>query len=349
MILKLSILSLYLVLFSFINSESEDYKKFMSHGFQRFNECDYEQAYWDFWSASLLEVSQDSVLRALYQRNIADSCRRFMELAESYYDAGNFVEARKFYQKIVFANSNDKLCIAKAKICDDKIKNQNSTNTAAMTFVSSGSFIMGNSNGGNCENVEHNVFISGLYVDIYEVTNQQYANFLNSKRISLQQAKKYINLREYNCQIFYKDGFYFCKTDKNRYPVVDVSWYGADAYAKFYKKRLPTEAEWEYFASQVNIDQNISSLPLSVVGSSKPNKLGIYDLYGNVREWCADFYWENYYQTSSSENPIPISDSDRKVVRGASFDSLKWFFTRDYELPSETSYNLGFRCVKDAE
>jgi len=330
-------------------SDQEQYEEFMTFGFERFNECNYERAYWDFYSAALLDVTQEQQLRALYHRNVSDSLRKFISLAENFYETGNFSKARHYYQKVVFFNNKDTICFQKAFLCEDKIKANQSINSSNMIFADGGTFTMGNVNGRYCENFEHDVYISGLFVDVYEVTNQQYANFLNEKRIPLQEAMKLIDIDDHDCNIYYRNNFYFVNTGKNRYPVVEVSWYGADAYAKYYGKRLPTEAEWEYIASQVDLGNDDIGGIYGVVGSSKPNNLGIYDLYGNVREWCSDFYWQNFYETSPFNNPHTVSDSDKKIVRGGAYDVVKWFYTRDCELPFETSANLGFRCVKDAD
>ena len=349
MIIKISFIISSLLLLAITPTDQEKYEEFMSYGFERFNVSDYERAYWDFYAAALLDVTQDQQLRALYHRNVSDSCRKFVKLAENFYETNNYTKARYYYNKVVFFNEKDTLCIQKSQLCEEKIQNDQSISTESMIFVKAGTFTMGNKNGRNCENFEHNVFISGLFVDIYEVTNQQYVNFLNEKKVSLQNASKFIDLDDPDCEIYYRDNFFFVNTGKNRYPVVEVNWFGANAYAKFYGKRLPTEAEWEYIASQVDLGQDVVEGVYGVVGSSAPNKLGVYDLYGNVREWCDDYYWNNFYQTSPQNNPRTISDSDKKVVRGASYDAVKWLYTRDCELPSETSANLGFRCVKDVD
>jgi len=323
---------------------------FMGFGYKRFNECDYKKAYYNFYAAYLLDVSEEQKAVAFYQSNISDSCKTFRFLGNQNYEYGNYKKARYYYQKVVFFNDNDTICIKKSKLCEEKIRNNPPINELSMIYVNSGKYIMGNKKARFCEKHEHEVFISGLYVDMYEVTNQQYANFLNDLRIPLKKAKLFIDLDDNDCQIYYKNDFYFVKNGKNQFPVVEVNWYGANAYARHYGKRLPTEAEWEYIAKYFKTGLNKNNGILSAVGCGKPNKLGIYDLYGNVREWCDDYYWENFYQTSPKKNPRTISDSDKKVVRGAAFNTIRYrTYSRDCELPFETSSNLGFRCVKDAD
>ncbi len=132
--------------------------------------------------------------------------------------------------------------------------------------------------------------------------------------------------------------------------------------------RLPTEAEWEYaarggqkskgyiYAGSDNLtevawfDETTSLKSPAKVGTKKPNELGIYDLSGNVWEWCWDFYAGNYYSYSPKDNPKGAAHTIYRVTRGGSWhyrDALARIPDRDGPMPGFTSFNHGFRVVKN--
>lgn len=175
------------------------------------------------------------------------------------------------------------------------------------------------------------------------------------------------------------------------YPVVHISYADAAAYAKWAGKRLPTEAEWEYAARGgkegqeyywgtelkpggkwvANIYQgNFPSkntgedgyIGIAPVKSFGANPYGLYDIDGNVWEWCNDFYRADYYSKSPSQNPQGPADSYdpdepgavKRVQRGGSFLCSDEYCiryksgSRGKGEVSSGSNNLGFRCVKDS-
>jgi len=132
--------------------------------------------------------------------------------------------------------------------------------------------------------------------------------------------------------------------------------------------RLPTEAEWEYAArggkKSKGYNYSGSNNPKAVawydetsglkgpmkIGTKKPNELGIYDMSGNVWEWCYDFYSSSYYKNSPVKNPKGGAMTIQRVIRGGSWHyraELARNADRDGPKPGFTNYNYGFRIVKN--
>jgi serine/threonine-protein kinase len=254
---------------------------------------------------------------------------------------------------------------------------------APMVLIPAGEFQMGDhfNKGNDDERPVHTVYLDAFYMDKYEVTNELYARFLNEYgRNEDEEGHMLLNIDSSDCLIEYVDGRYRPKEGYERHPVVMVSWYGAVAYARWAGKRLPTEAEWEKAArgglvgkrypwgdeepdgSQCNFADRRSGLPwaddsaddgferTSPVGSFPPNGYGLYDMAGNVWEWCADWYDKNYYSSSPRENPKGPDFGKYRVLRGGSWsgnpNGLR-AACRDYFDPQYTTNCVGFRCAQD--
>ena len=245
-----------------------------------------------------------------------------------------------------------------------------------MILILAGEFQMG-SNDNTDEKPIHTVHIDAFYIDIYEVTNAQYKAFVDANP---QWRKNQIPSAYHNGDYLKHWNGNNYPREKGEHPVTYVSWYGAMAYANWVGKRLPTEAEWEKAArggqsglkypwgntisnGQANYGNHVGDT--TVVGNYAANGYGLYDMTGNVLEWCLDAYYGDFYASSPRRNPLGgvntienadliISDftniQNYRVVRSGA-----WYNTeaqnvrvayRNRVTPTLTNVALGFRCVK---
>lgn len=211
-----------------------------------------------------------------------------------------------------------------------------------MIFIEGGSFQMGESaSTGGLENPLHWVTLSPFYIGRFEVTNEEWEALMG--RIP-------------------------SKFDDPKDPVENVSWYDCQEFIRKLnsltgkKFRLPSEAEWEYAArggrksngykySGSNNPESVawySYYFTSVVGKKSPNELGLYDMSGNVSEWCNDWYDEDYYSRSPKRNPHGPSSGEYKIIRGGDWygdgKSCGVSF-RSCDRPSKTASYHGFRLA----
>ena len=252
---------------------------------------------------------------------------------------------------------------------------------AGMVLIPAGEFQMGSdaADARNNEQPVHLVHVDAFYMDTHEVTNAEYKSFLLANpewqkgRISdAFHSGKYLKRWEGNN---YPAG-------KGDHPVTYVSWYGAMAYSAWVGKRLPTEAEWEkaarggeagrkypwgdtITANDANYDRNVDDT--TSVGSYAANGYGLFDMAGNVHEWCLDAWDKTFYAASPARNPLRgvsgntlanldeiVSDytgvnvKSRRVLRGGNwragvrYQRVADRFKRE---PTFTESFAGFRCV----
>ena len=242
--------------------------------------------------------------------------------------------------------------------------------SAEVVLIPAGEFLMGGADDkarGN-EQPVHPVYVDEFYMDKYLVTNAQYKVFVDANP----QRKDLI-------PDAYQSGFYLSNwkggsypDGKGNHPVTGVSWDAAMAYARWAGKRLPTEAEWEKAARGGlvgmkypwgnTVDENLANYDENVgdttpVGHYAPNGYGLYDMSGNVWEWCLDAYEETFYANSPHRNPGAggqvgndfTSIKVNRVLRGGSwFNSAQSLrvASRNWSSPSFTSSDYGFRCVR---
>ena len=254
--------------------------------------------------------------------------------------------------------------------CDE----QGMVNAQDMVLIPAGEFRMGGSE--NNEKPVHSVYVDAFYMDKYEVTNEQYAEFLNAKGKHAEGGITWYDIDESLSRIEFVSGVHRVKTGYENHPVTMVSWYGAMAYADWAGKRLPTEAEWEKAArgglagqkypwgntidsTKANYNRHINDT--TAVGTYPANGYGLHDMAGNVLEWCLDGYDVDFYAISSARNPLSGANSIKwlmenyqdikssRVLRGGSCYDAEQLLRVAFRAPNTPSYptvDIGFRCVK---
>jgi formylglycine-generating enzyme required for sulfatase activity len=231
------------------------------------------------------------------------------------------------------------------------------------------------------EEVQHQVTLSAFRMSKYEASNAQFAAFLNAKSIGsngLYALGAYPSEPLiYDCGLYnglsYTGSQWQAAAGFENHPVVCVTWYGATEFATYAGGRLPTEAEWEYACrgntttafstgaclnnTQANYywanpltgcTNTITTYPgqTQAINRFSPNAFGLYNMHGNVWEWCAD--WYGMYSTTAQTNPTGASTGTYRVIRGGSWSGYARFCRsafRGNSTPSDDFIysNFGFR------
>jgi formylglycine-generating enzyme required for sulfatase activity len=236
--------------------------------------------------------------------------------------------------------------------------------------VAAGNFSMGNSSYSR-ESPVRTVNVSTFNIDRYTVTNAQFAQFLNiygSQTVLTGEYTGKILFVPDSWGIINNNGTWTAASGYEQFPAVKVTWYGANEFCKYIGGRLPTEAEWEYAAkggsSQQSYTYSGSSTATSVawyydnsghlnktVGTKTANSLGLYDMSGNVNQWCADWFGRyGDFGATGDLNPQGPQNGISRVIRGGyrSIGSDDLHLTNRESLSPDESYNfVGFRVVKD--
>ncbi|PSL28143.1 formylglycine-generating enzyme required for sulfatase activity [Chitinophaga ginsengisoli] len=291
-----------------------------------------------------------------------------------------------------------------------------------MVWIKGGQYMMGSADkeGKADEYPLHKVRLSGFWIDATEVTNADFMKFVKatgyvttaqksengqstcpSGSYVFNEPMQPVSLRDNSAWWGWTEGADWLHpegpkstiTGRENYPVVNVSWDDASAYARWAGKELPTEAQWEFAARGGLVNQSYTwgnepvetgkpktntwqgNFPchnngwdgfkgLAPVGSFPPNAYGLYDMAGNVWEWCKDNYDANYYRScadhlmrdpqgpSTSFDPYGIDPSVlEKVLRGGSF-LCNAAVCKGYRVSSRMcastvsrSEHTGFRCI----
>jgi formylglycine-generating enzyme required for sulfatase activity len=242
-----------------------------------------------------------------------------------------------------------------------------------MVKIKGGTFLMGGDEQER-ETPIHEVTLNDFYIGKYQVTVEQYLAFCEATKGNypewLEEGSPY-NI--YNgTDDHYKKKGYEDEVRRKKLPIVGVSWNDAVAYINWLSKktgknyRLPTEAEWEYaakggnqskgykYAGSNNLDEvgwydKNSDSKTHPVGQKKPNELGLYDMSGNVWEWCQDVWHDNYNGApANGEAWTSGGNSSYRVLRGGSWndgaDDCRSAY-RDGNPPDDRGSHDGFRIA----
>lgn len=231
-----------------------------------------------------------------------------------------------------------------------------------MVFLPGGEYIMGDGKSA------HKVKLSPFYIDKYEVTQGMFKKIEVSDASHFKGENRPVEMTTYTIAAIYCNER---SIEEGLSPCYDEKTWECDFNANGY--RLPTEAEWEYAARAGTSDKyyygtdkiklgeyavfsNNSSGKTTEVGTKKPNLWGLHDMYGNVAEWCHDYYAEDYYKTSAYKDPKGPEKGETKVLRGGSWkdtDEKISSYSRGTGLMINGGCALfdtsGFRCVRKAE
>lgn len=250
-------------------------------------------------------------------------------------------------------------------------------------LIPAGEFQMGDNNGNQDEQPTHTVYLDAYSLDQTEVTNAQFAQFVAATgHQTTAEQNGYGWIYTGNWQEVPDANWRFPQGPNNgqgidNHPVVQISWYDADAYCSWAGHRLPTEAEWEKAArgaepraypwgnsfdgrrlnfcdanctTEMSVDDGYAGT--APVGSypDGASPYGVLDMAGNVFEWVADWYAPDYYANSPARNPTGPAEGQFKVLRGGAWRfSPANSLTTAREVSNPTGYNdnIGFRCAQD--
>ncbi len=266
---------------------------------------------------------------------------------------------------------------------EPKVVEKKATNTTPiikkeynnMVYVEGGTFNMGSNTGQPDEKPIHKVTLTGYYIDIYEATIKDFKRFVDATGYKTEaeirgftwlSGKKRKKVKGVSWR-YNEKGKVRQKEDDN-YPAIFINKNDAEKYCSWLGGRLPTESEWEFAVRggnkgvatgntySGNNDINMvgwtnenSGGKLHKVGEKKPNELGIYDMSGNVFEYCSDLYGADYYDNSETTNPKGPATGTGKVSRGGS-----WYYNSQFSRNTDRrgwylsgNSTTGVRCVRD--
>ena len=236
-----------------------------------------------------------------------------------------------------------------------------------MVAIPGGWFEMGSKDGASDEKPVHRVWIDPFLMDRFEVIQEEFRKYQLPDPSHFKGPKRPLE------QINWTDATLYCN-ERSRAeglePCYDEENWQCNLQANGY--RLPTEAEWEYAcragtSTKYSFGNNVRNIEAHAwfaetsagathpVGQKKPNPWGLYDMHGNVAEWCHDYYAQDYYKQSPQRNPQGPTKGKERVLRGGAWNSGADSCRSSYRA-SDPSINdtclasdaIGFRCVRNA-
>lgn len=231
---------------------------------------------------------------------------------------------------------------------------------------------------------QYSVALSEFRMSKYEITNVQYAAFLNAKGIGSNakyaggayptQTLIYASAGAYDWGLHFNGSRWVPVAGFENHPVINVTWFGATEFATYAGGTLPTEAQWEYACragsltpfntgncltnlqanylwsdSYNNCNNTTYNSPrrTQAVGTYAANAWGLHDMHGNVWEWCSD--WYGSYPSTFQINPTGPTAGTYRLIRGGSWNSSAWYcrsaIRHNIATPEESYYTTGFRIV----
>ena len=227
----------------------------------------------------------------------------------------------------------------------------------ALVYVPEGSFLMGYSGGYDDEQPQHSIMLDAFWIDKTEVTISMYDLCVEAG--TCKSPHRHTSNAIDN---------YYGNPKYANYPIIYVSWIDAQTYCTWAGRRLPTEAEWEKAArgtdgriypwgnnppdkSLENFGNNIEDVTKTGSYPAGASSYGALDMAGNIWEWTADWYDQNYYSQSPDLNPLGPDSGTKRVLRGGSWNYAASGSRSTYRLakePTFSSYETGIRCVRAA-
>jgi len=238
-----------------------------------------------------------------------------------------------------------------------------------MARVPAGAFSMGSDDGPQDERPRHRVELKAFFIDRHQVTNAQFARFLNAVGPSGRRGERYYDTEDHDARIHRHEGQWRADPGHENRPVVEASWLGAVAYCAWLGKRLPTEAEWEkaargtdgrkfpwgneppdreraHFGAGWNELIDVGRLPKGA------SPYGALDMAGNGWEWVSSAYWP--YPYDAADGREDLTRDEVRGTRGGGHDSSAAELTTTHRGRQVSRHyrsghhNIGFRCARSA-